>query len=200
MLQRGITIASIVVFTTSVVFLSFIYGPSKRTFVSPGKVELLTSPIDIYEFWHSTKVRGRVAVLFTRHLDSEIGLSEEPGEKYTELAMRHGIVRKIYHVVPDSVWPVVSDNLYRRKFARITSYGFVMALANGRIHVLPLSRFNPEDEKSLIVVEPSVWSSDELAKIVKLIKSGNLRTDIITIVRGFLSDAETFRSVLPPSM
>ncbi|MBI5847135.1 MAG: hypothetical protein HZB31_04175 [Nitrospirae bacterium] len=125
-------------------------------------------------------------------------MKDTEGFKLAELAMSHGIVRTIFHIVPDNAWPVVTENLSGRKNARNTSSGFALIVSEGRINVLPLSHYKPLGEKSLVVVEPGVWNKQELAQIAHLIKSGDLSTDLVLIIRGSLSDMETFRPGLPP--
>lgn len=198
MRNRKAVIAGILPLVCCALFLMFFYGPLRRTYAVPAGVEPAFSAADISQQWEAAGVKGRVAVLFTRHLNSEESLKDTEGFKFAELAMSHGIVRTIFHVVPDNAWPVVTKNLSVRDNARTTSSGFALIVPEGRINVLPLSRFKPFGEKSLIVVEPGVWNREELAHITRLIESRDLCTDLLVVVRGAPADIETFSAVLPP--
>lgn len=199
MRNRTVTTACILLFTAGALLISFVYGPLRRSFASPARALQVSSSADIYNLWQSSGVRGRIAVLFTRHLNVELPGKGFPEVKYIEHAMRHGIVRTVYYVVPDTAWTeVVTENLQREMLSppKPTESGFVMFFEEGRVNVLPLSRFWPMGEESLIVLEAGVWSRDDLAHITRLIRSRGLTTDLLAIIRGSLSDVNTFNSIL----
>lgn len=199
MQNRMMTAAFVLFFACCILFLTLFYGPLRRTSALPPRVQPVLSAAEVLQLWESAGVKGRIAVLFTRHLNAERSLADEAGEKYANQAMQRGITRTLYHVVPDSAWPVVSQTLSSRRFVRATASGFILILPEGRVHVLPRSRFKPVTEQSLIVIEPDVWTSDELEQISRLVESGKQSSDLIALIRGSQQLLEKFTSLLPQS-
>jgi hypothetical protein len=105
---------------------------------------------------------------------------------YIERAMRQGIVRTIYCVVPDDRWAeVVAENRYRNWIEPLkpTETGLVILREEGRVYLLPLSRFwPPSGEQALLVLESTAWNKKDLAHIAHLIRSGTLSTDLLAVV------------------
>lgn len=184
MRHRNVTILGIFLFAFGVLVFSFVYGPLQRTFASPERTVQVSSGADINELWESEGLRGRVAVIFTRSLNGPYS----SGVKYIESAMRRGIVRAVYYVVPDSIWDDVIVENYSRPMLTPpmpTASGFVMLLEEGRVNVMPLSRYWPDaGEKALVVLEAGIWSSDDLAYIYRIVKSGNLPADLFAIINS----------------
>lgn len=186
MRHRNVTILCIFIFAFGVLVFSFVYGPLQRTFASPERTVQVSSAADIDQLWESEGVRGRVAVIFTRRLNAERHGYYSQELKYIELAMRRGIVRAVYYIVPDSIWDDVIIENYSMPMLTPpmpTASGFVMLFEGGRVNVMPLSRFWPDaGEKALVVLEPGIWSSDDLAYIYRIVKSGNLPADLFAII------------------
>ncbi|ABQ24718.1 hypothetical protein [Geotalea uraniireducens] len=130
--------------------------------------------------------------MFTRRLNGEVvGKEVESSVKYVEAALQQGMVRTVYHVVPDGAWSEVSEKLSRMPGVRPIESGFAILFGAGRVHVLPLSHFTPIQEKALVVVAPAEWTIDEYGVIVNLIKQQRVPADLLAVLRG--SDAEVAR-------
>ena len=194
MKRRALTIVCILLFSFTIYSLSFVYGPLRRSFASPGKSRQVFTSAEIGGLWETEAVRGRIAVLFTRRLNAEETADSDADVKYVYLAMNHGIIRTVYHIVPDGAWPEVMDNLSRWPIVRPVPGGLVAVLENGRVYVLPLSNLKPIDEKALVVIEPGVWKRAELAHIADLVKGGSVTTDLLAVIRGSSSDLAMFCS------
>lgn len=195
--NRMIIYSAVLALVGFTLYLAFFYGPHKRSFIPKAQVNQITSATELGAVWEASGAKGRVAVLFTRHLNSENSLQDTEGVKYAELAMRHGIVRTIYHIVPDSAWPVVSANLAPSKSARTAPEGYVLIFPEGRVHVLPLSKYKALKEPALVVVEPGVWSKAEMDAVTNLIRSGALKTDLLGVIRGTKDDVDRFGAAVP---
>jgi len=184
---RNITIPAIVLLFVGTVIWTFTYGPVRRGFVSPEKTVTLHSAGEIEDLWESTGVRGRTAVIFARHLNLPALGSSYPDGSYLDTAMRHGMVRKAYYVVPDRVWPETAS---LQKTAggvlmappQVTRSGYFLLHEGGRIYVMPLSKYNPIKEKALVVIESAAWSPEEHLKIDHLFRLGLLSTDLMIVV------------------
>lgn len=187
---RSVSISAIIFFFIGVIVLTFTYGPAKRSFVIPDKTIVVRSAGEIESLWHSSGVHGRIAVIFTRHLNQQFSGIAFPEMDYLDTAMRHGIVRTAYYIVPDRFWSdVVLENRAYRKYIvlpKVTDTGFMIFHVGGRIHVMPLSKYiaEQEKEKALVVIEPQVWSQKEYSRIDGLIKSGQLATDLLALING----------------
>ena len=184
--RAGITV--IMLFFFGVIVWTFSYGPARRTFVIPDKTVTVRSASELDSLWHSSGVHGRVTVIFARHLKLLSLGSSFPDGSYLDYAMRRGIVRKAYYVVPDSFWSeIVSVNMMTGALIvplKVTDTGFLLLHEGGRIHVMPLSKYIPEPdrEKALVVIDPALWTKQELARIDGFIRSGQISSDLKVVV------------------
>lgn len=184
-------------FVAGVAVFLVLYGPSQRIFVSPPRTIAVSSTAELYEFCRVNGLRGRRAVVFARHLipaESPWGDASEI-QHMTDL-MHHGIVREMFHVVPERTWPEVEWNLANVSIYRPSSFGRVAAFEDGRVNVDRLSRYWPKDEAALVLVDPSVWSPAEVQSIARLIQSGHLRADLVAVLRGAATDVALWSAVV----
>ncbi len=185
---RSVSIILIILFSFGVIVLTVIYGPAKRSFVSPERTVTVRSADELDRLWHSSGVHGRVAVIFARHLNQQFSGLAFPEMDYLDQGMRHGIIRRAYYIVPDRFWPEVVLE-YRALLTYIiepkaTDTGFMILHEGERIHAMPLSKYIPEQdqEKALVVIEPAVWTPQEQTRIDGFIKSGQLVSDLIVTI------------------
>jgi len=187
---RKITLPLLILVFVGVLTWSFVYGPAKRRFVVPDRSVEVASAGALDRLWHATGVQGRVAVIFSRHLDQQFSRGAFPETGYLDTAMRHGIVRTAYYIVPDRFWSevVLENRAYRNHVVLpiVTDTGFMMLHEAGRIHVMPLSKYIPQpgEEKVLVVLDPDVWSQEERSRINDFMKSGQVVTDLLAVVGG----------------
>ena len=182
---------SVIIFSSVLIFIHY-YAQSRRKFVSPSRVESVVSTKQLEETWINANVRGRTLISFSRYLNALESIDSND-IKATEQALGKGILRRVFHVIPDNVWLEVSKNLAGRKGVRVTKEGYIGIFDGGRVYVQPLSRFRPPEEKSLLVIEPKVWTSPEQASIVAYLTSGRISTDLATVVRGTEQDVKILR-------
>lgn len=176
------SISAIILFFSCVLVWVFMYGPAKRTFVNPGKAITVKTVGEIEKIWQSTGVHGRTAVIFAHYPKQDLSGSDFPAREYLETAMRHGIVRRAYFIVPDRFWSELVSEMLGRKF-KTTDKGFVVSDDGGRILFMPLSKYVPDgDEKALVALDPAVWSSQEHLRISTLLSSGLLATDLLVTI------------------
>ncbi len=187
---RTVVTALVILFLVAVIAGTFSYGPSKRKFVEPRQSVTVPSAQALTQLWESTGVHGRIVVIFARHLNQEFSGGSFPEMDYLDKAMRRGLVRKAYYIVPDRAWPqVVTENIARRELIvplKTTDAGFTLLHIGGRINVMPLSKYIPEGiETVLTVLEPEAWSPQEQFRIDTLFSSGLMTADLqVTIVPG----------------
>lgn len=187
---RTVVTALVILFLVAVIAGTFSYGPSKRKFVEPRQSVTVPSAQALIQLWESTGVHGRIAVIFARHLNQEFSGGSFPEMDYLDKAMRRGLVRRAYYIVPDRAWPqVVTENIARRELIvplKTTDAGFTLLHIGGRINVMPLSKYIPEGiETVLTVLEPEAWSPQEQFRIDTLFSSGLMTADLqVTIVPG----------------
>jgi len=188
-------LAGIVIFFFAVLAFTFFYGPSQRQFVASPTVILVDSTAQIADAWEATGVKGRIAICFTRYLNAAES-KDSTDMKVVERSMEYSIVRRVYHVTPDVAWPEIQRELSKRYSMRHTAEGFIGMFNDGRVYIMPLSKFSNLTEKALVIVEPKVWSRDELMQIASKLQSGQISSDLAVIIRGSEKDAELFRSAM----
>jgi hypothetical protein len=193
--KHNVITVGIIVFFLSTIALSFLYGPWRRTYNVPAQVLSVESTEQIARIWEEKGLRGRIVICFTRYLNA-VDIKESKDYKVTEKSMDNGILRKVYHIAPDSAWPEIRYALSKMNGVRTTQNGYIGIFDSGRVYINPLSRFSSQSEKSLILIEPKVWTTDEINLIAGKLKSGAVVSDLIIIVRGSERDAELFRTVM----
>lgn len=194
---RRASLACILTLSCAVLLFSFIYGPLCRVYATPPRAVTVESDAGIYPALKSAGLKGRILILFSPDLSQQIGTNTS--NESIELAMRHGIVRTVYQVVPDSAWPkVFSQNLERPMPTppKISDTDVTLLLEAGRITVMPLARFRPVEETVVVVIDPAVWPPDDRAHILRLMQSGKLATDFIALINGLPDDLQKFGAYL----
>ncbi|TAN38698.1 MAG: hypothetical protein EPN25_13320 [Nitrospirae bacterium] len=187
---RNVSITAISLIFVCVIVWTFVYGPAKRTFVSPDKIETVKSAEELDKLWHSAGVHGRVAVIFTRYLNKQFAGASFPEMDYIDNAMRHGIIRTVYYIVPDRFGAEIVSDYYLKWDStfivppKLTDTGLIILHDGGRIYVMPLSKYIPdqEQEKALVVIEDAVWTPQERDRINGFTRSGQLASDLTAIV------------------
>lgn len=187
--------AVIIIFFISTIALTFLYGPWRRTYNVPSQVLSAESSDQIARIWEKAGVKGRAAICFTRYLNA-VEMKGSKDINVTENAMEKGILRKVYHIAPDSAWPEIQSALSKMNGVRTTQDGYIGIFENGRVYINPLSRFNQLSEKALIIIEPKIWSPAELLKISEKLKSGGISSDLVVIIRGTEQDVALFSNSL----
>ncbi len=168
-------LAGVVLFLTSTAL-------SQRRMVHPPQVHLLSRPQDAYDVWIEKNVHGRTLLLFDRFLNAEArGLPAGP-DNYVYLAIEHGLVRKVYHIIPDRMWAEVSAALAKNAWAVPTGSGYRMAAAEGvPVRIVPLSLFEPGDETYLVNLNGGLWSGEEVRAIAGMLAGKRTRFDVLTV-------------------
>jgi hypothetical protein len=187
----GPTLLIIIAVVSSV----FLIGPSRRIFVEPVKVLPVSGVEEISTLWDSMNLKGRVAIVFTRRLNAIEQVADGTEVKYLQSAMRRGVVRKAYHVIPDASWQEVSRNLANRPYTRKTGSGFLLLFEEVRVVVLPLSKFERIEERALIVLDASIWSPMDLLAINRLVSDKLIPVDCMMILNGSDSLLSMFSKV-----
>lgn len=195
--KQSALLAGIILFFFSVVAFSYLYGPMRRSFATPPQIIAAETSGQIALILGAGAVKGRIALCFTRYLNA-LETKESKDIKATELAMHHGIFRKVFHIPPDSAWPEIRGTLANRDDMRPTPEGFVGIFDDGRVYIQPLTHFSHLTEKAVIIIEPKVWTEAELKQIADKLKSGGISSDLVVIIRGSESDAELFRYAMAP--
>jgi hypothetical protein len=124
-----ISLLFLILCTTSLI------GQTSRRFARERIVSNIERGGDAFIFWNNLDLHGRVLIFFDRHLNAgkipeteveRILLSANPRDvnenNFIYLSLRAGILRKIYHVIPESSWPEVS--------AALSSYSIVATSGN----------------------------------------------------------------------
>jgi hypothetical protein len=196
---RAFTTLAILALAVAAVSVATLSGPARRRYVTPPRVVSVPSASGLYELWEGLGVRGRVAVVLARDLVPAEAVVETEGVAAIGRAMHRGIVREARHVLPDERWTEARFNLSQVSIYWPSEVGFLGAFEDGRVHVLPLSRLRRMNERALVVLDPTVWSDDELQRIARRMGAGAIATDLVAVVNGSARDLELLRSALQPT-
>lgn len=196
-MARKALLIGVPAFFAGVVLFLAVLGPSRRTFLAPPRAIAVGSAAEFRAFCEASGLRGRRAVILARHLIQ----AEDPGGDSPEVQslttlMNHGVIRELFHVVPERSWAEVEWNLANVSIYRPARLGRVAAFEDGRVNVDRLARFWPLEEPALVLLHPAAWSPLELQAIGTLLRSGRLRTDLLAVLGGTSAELAWWTSVL----
>jgi len=175
--------AAILLSALGVLLLCVFYGPHQRRYAAPPVVRDVARYVDIYHLWEQERVKGRILYLFDRRAFRSDRGTEATDDNYLDLAVKKGIVRHVFHIVPVSAWAEVQKNLRGDARFSLTDGVFVLPMEEGRLYVTTIDRIKAQPEKVLVVVNREVWSAGELAQISRLMGQGGLKRDLV-VFRG----------------
>lgn len=188
---------AIPLFVAATLLLVSLCGPLRRSHLTPARAVTVDSTAAFYDLCRSDGVRGRRAVVFARDLiPAENPFGDSPEVHPLTDLMHHGMVRELFHVVPDRAWPEVTWNLANVSIYRSTSTGRVAAFEDGRVNVDRLSSFWPGDEVALLLVDPAAWTPPERQTLVNLVRAGRLRADLVALLRASPQELATWTAAL----
>lgn len=177
------------------------HGSSGRFYVIPPRIEIIPDPPMAFLAWKKWGVKGRILLLFDRHLnmeaperqDQEISVDGIPldsylrKDNYVYLAIRNSIVRKVYHVIPDAAWPEVENVLAGNRYVSRSGGMFTMTVMQTPIFIMRLRDVPLIREPALLVINVNYWNEGDLRRIIARMKDRAFRSDFITL-SGHISD------------
>jgi hypothetical protein len=123
-------------------------------------------------------VHGRILVLFAR----DNGMSPDGGplspENHVHRALQEGLVRRVYHVIPDDAWGEVEETLRRRGVERDAG-AFRLEQAGAPVHVLARRDLAALAEPVLVELEADRWSPAALDSIAARLRDGTLESELV---------------------
>jgi hypothetical protein len=155
-------------------------GNSGRRMLPTLEVERVRAPEEALAAWRRHGVRGRVLVHFARHVAMSAERGPASPQTYLLRALEEGVIRRVYHVIPDDAWPEVDAVLASRDgVERGTGGSFRLQKAGAPIVVISRSGLPPLPEPALVTVEADRWSPDALASIVARLRQGSPKSDLV---------------------
>lgn len=158
-------------------------GRSARRVLAEPAVVRCAVPEDALAVWRRSEVHGRVLLHFAR----SIAMAVEPGPpapgNYLARAIDEGLVRRVYHVIPDEAWAEVRTTLAARPGVVRDGEGFELQKAGAPIIVVPRAALPRVDEPALVTIEGERWSPRALEEIAAALR-GPIRHDLVTWYAG----------------
>ncbi|HSM93141.1 MAG TPA: hypothetical protein VLT47_09650 [Anaeromyxobacteraceae bacterium] len=190
---RAATVRSLLILAAfaAVVVLCVTAGPAHRRYAGPPEFRSVPSHLDAYRTWVAEGVKGRILFLFDRRAfvaqDGEVPAEEN----YLDLALRHGIVRRVYHIVPASGWSEVQEHLRADERFHFGDGAFVFPMEEGRLVVTTLDRVPHLHERALAIVNASSWTGAELEQVGALLRERTVDSDLVQVLspNGFVFPA-----------
>jgi hypothetical protein len=161
----------------AVVVAAAAMGAAGRSHAAPA-VRRCDSPSQILPRWRAAGVRGRVLVHFAR----DNGMSADPGplspENQIYRALQEGIIRRVYHVIPDQAWSEVEATL-RGRGVEYARGAFVLDVAGAPLRVLERTHLPALGEPALVTIDADAWSNEALASIAERLRGGGVESDLL---------------------
>lgn len=135
------------------------YGPSRQ-------VVKVSGPAEAYRVWRGSGVKGRVLVYFrrspdVRHIDAHGVMDDLSGredmrlgeERLVSSLLAAGVVRSVYHVVPDDAWGTVEATLSASPAAVRVGETFRVRVDGAPVIVTRSSDLPAQREKVVVYVD-----------------------------------------------
>lgn len=194
---RGAFLGGVAACFAGVVLLASLLGPARRTYLPEPQVLPFDSTGALLAWSEAQGLRGRRAVVLARHLiQAEDPAGDSPEIEPLTAMMHRGVLRELFHVVPEGAWPVVAWNLSTVSIFRPEGQGRLANFEDGRIHAAPLPAFWPPEEPVVLLLHPPDWTPQELEAVEALLRGRRLRADVVGVLRGTGEDLARWRAVV----
>lgn len=178
--------AAIIGFFLMLTIVLSVHGESQRVLATRPCAVSLDRPGDAYLAWKDRRLHGRTLYLFDRHINADIlppSINVVPNdENYITAAIKAGIVRRIFHVIPDISWSEVERNM--ESFPAARHFDGMHRLTGHEgvpIVIMRLRDIRKITEPILISINGEYWTDSEQNFIISLIETGLLKSDMITL-------------------
>jgi hypothetical protein len=153
-------------------------GAAGRRTLAVPIVRRCESAEQLLPAWRSAGVHGRVLVHFARDngMSPDAGPLSPANQLYR--AVQEGVIRRIYHVIPDHAWAEVEATLRGRDVA-YAGGAFRLDVAGAPLLVLDRTRLPALREPALVTIDTDAWSQVALSSIRGRIRSGDLESDLV---------------------
>lgn len=189
--------AGIILLSLFTVCFSLFYGVSKRIYLEPAEVIRLMNPTSSVTVWNEKGVKGRTLVLFDRKIHASMEETTLTDENFIYRAIMNNIVRKIYHIVPDSSWPEVKYTLINNPSVTYSQGIFKTTIEGTPLFVLRVREVPTLKERVLLHLNGDYWDNGDIHTITTLLKNNQLNTDLVTLSgRVSNSTVEEFKKLL----
>lgn len=102
-------------------------------------------------------------------------------ENYVFLGIKHRIVRRVFHVLPEDAWTEVKGNLTRIPHAVPRGNGYRVTATDGvPVDIMRARDLLPIGETVIVHMNTDVWGEDELSVIANMVRRGRIVTDVLT--------------------
>jgi len=167
-----------------------LHGISGRVYSKSREVRIIPAPYHAFLVWGEKGVRGRILFLFDRYLNAEHLDTSLTQDNYVYLSIKKNMVREVYHIVPDDSWEEVENTILRYPLVSYSGGVFRMFLDDGSsVFIMRLRNVTPVKEEVLLNINLEYYKTDDLRKIMTLLKGNVLSSDVITLT-GDISDGD----------
>ena len=180
--KKGVISLFIFVFFLSVILFLSSYSAYNRVYAKSPQVEIVPEPYYAHEVWKTSGVKGRILVLFDRHIGAEPLDTLLSNDNYVYLSTKKNMVRRVYHIIPDDSWEEVKKTLTKYPLVSYSKGVFRTFFDDGSfVFIMRLRDITPVKEKVLLNINGNYWDENSIQKIINMINNKILNSDIITI-------------------
>jgi len=102
-------------------------------------------------------------------------------DNYIYLAARENMIRKIYHILPESAWEEAARNLVSGGYSPRPDGTFRIVAHGTPVIILRLRDIPRLKEEVLLHVNGGSWPDSQIAELAALLKNNTLKSDLITV-------------------
>jgi hypothetical protein len=163
----------------------FFYGTTARVFLEKPVAQVVAEPFQAFEVWEREGVKGRILLLFDRRLNADTEGRVLSRNNYIYWAIGKNMVRKIYHVIPDSSWGEVEAALTGRDDVVPVKEGFRTNIEGAPLHILRIKHIPRIEERVLILINGDYWSESDILSMINMIQTSRICSDSMVISGKF---------------
>jgi hypothetical protein len=182
MLQRKEITLSVLIIISFVFILTLMsqLGKAGRVYHKGFQLEVMPMPMDGYQIWKESGVRGQILIHFDRKINSDVFSGTLTNSNYITAAMRDNIIRKAYHVIPDKAWDEV--NMKLKNISSMSENGKIIRITIEGVPVLivKMDDIPSIGETVLLNINGNFWSDKEIRRMLESLRNGAIDTDIVS--------------------
>ncbi len=172
---------AIVAFFLAIVLSLSLYSSSRRVYATTPQQLSIDKPYKAYETWEKLGIKGRVILLFDRHLNVDEEGNSVTETNYMHRAILNNMIRSVYHVIPENAWEEVKRNIQNIQVRDFSNGVYRSTIEGAPLYILRIKDIPHLKEKVIVNINTDLYTEDEINGMKKLLRYRNIQADIITL-------------------
>ncbi len=164
----------------AVLAVAHLVGHNARVVLPRAKIVHCADPVEALADWRAAGVRGRTLVHAARRISLDNPSGPATPANFISQAVRDGIVRRIFHVIPSADWPEVEHNVKSLPGVLHSGETYRLVDKGMPIIVMRLADLHAVSESVIVDVDVDRYTEREVAELAQQLRRGAPRSDLVT--------------------